>query len=194
MKRKLLLCALPVVLIGASIPVYRSFTKTVADETSSPDVEVWPQLEPKLLVSHSGNFEREHEVKALQGELEKNPDHLPILMRLAQVSRDSGKLNDSIRYLRDAAAQNPKSIEANLELGRALFESGDVTGAIQATQRVLELDPRHVDALYNLGAIYGNLSQDNRAREYWEKLVSIAPDSESGRRAKENLPKLTSSR
>jgi Flp pilus assembly protein TadD len=141
-------------------------------------------------VSHSGVSEREHEIKALQGELEKNPDHVPILLRLAQVSRNSGKLNDSVRYLKDAVTQAPKSVEANLELGRALFETGDVGGSIQATERVLELDPAHVDALYNLGAIYGNLSQDDRARPYWEKAVSLAPNSESGRRAKENLVKL----
>jgi tetratricopeptide (TPR) repeat protein len=95
-----------------------------------------------------------------------------------------------VGYLREAVTQNPKNAEANLELGRVLFETGDVGGAIRATEAVLEINPVHVDALYNLGAIYGNLSQDDRARTYWEKAVTIAPESESGRRAKENLSKL----
>jgi Flp pilus assembly protein TadD len=163
-----------------------SLTRAASNLDAASDVREVPQL----MASHTRVSEREHEIKALKVELEKNPDHVPILLRLAQVSRDSGKLNDSVRYLKDAVMQNPKSVEANLELGRALFETGDVSGAIQATERVLELNPSHVDALYNFGAIYGNLSQDDRARPYWEKAVSIAPESESGRRAKENLAKL----
>jgi Flp pilus assembly protein TadD len=186
MKRKLVLWLIPPALLGASIPLYQSLTKAAPDRAAA---SVSPG-HPQLMLSHTPSSEREHEIKALKGELEKNPDHLPILMRLSQVSRDSGKVNDSVRYLREAVTQNPKSVEANLELGRALFEIGDISGAIRATERVLEVDAANVDALYNLGAIYGNLSQDDRARTYWEKAASLAPDSESGRHAKENLLKL----
>ena len=187
MNRKRVLWIIPAVLLAVSVPVYRSLVKASPDRGSaSTSLEA-----PDLMVSHAAsNVEREHEIKALKGELEKNPDHVPILLRLAQVSRDAGKLNDSIRYLRDAVTQNPNHVDANLELGRALFETGDVDGAIRATQQVLETSPAHADALYNLGAIYGNMSQDVEARKYWEKVVAVAPDSESGRRAKENLPKL----
>jgi Flp pilus assembly protein TadD len=186
MKRKLVLWLIPAALLGASVPFYQFFIRAAPDRGQASDGSEHPQL----MLSHASSTEREHEIKALKGQLEKNPDHLPILLRLAQVSRDSGKLNDSVGYLREAVTQNPKNAEANLELGRVLFETGDVGGAIRATEAVLEINPVHVDALYNLGAIYGNLSQDDRARTYWEKAVTIAPESESGRRAKENLSKL----
>ena len=188
MKSKLALWLIPAVLIIAFVPLYLSFSRTPSKGAGAADLAEPPQL----MLSHTSTTEREHEIKALKGELEKNPAHLPILMRLAQVSRDSGKLSDSARYLNDAVTQSPKNVEAHLELGRALFETGDVDGAIRSTERVLELVPDHVDALYNLGAIYGNLSQDDRARTYWEKAVAVAPASESGRRAKENLTRLRS--
>ena len=56
--------------------------------------------------------------------------------------------------------------------------------------QLLELDPANVDGLYNLGAIYGNLGQDDRARQYWRKAAATAPDSESGRRAREALKQI----
>ena len=186
MKRNLLLLSSAVVfLLAASGMVYRS-------ARAKPDkVEAAKSSEmPLMMPSHDTASDREHELNVLQSDLEKNPDHVPILLRMAQVSRDMGKVNDSVRYLRDAVKQDPRSKEALLELGRALFETGDVDGAIRETQRLIEIDPSNVDALYNLGAIYGNLSQDEHAREYWAKAASLGPDTESGRRATENLKEL----
>ena len=187
MNRKLLVWLIPVALIAAgSVPMYRFLTQAPGQHDDSSNDEQAPQM----LRSHASVPEKEHEIQALESELQKNPDHVPILLRLAQVARESGKLQDSIRYLRDAAAQDPKNADASLELGRALFEAGDVSASIRATEHVLEINPTNADALYNLGAIYGNLSQDEKARPYWEKAASLHPDSESGRRAKENLAKL----
>ena len=135
--------------------------------------------------------DREHELETLQHDLAQNPAHVPILLRLAEVSRESGKIDKSVEYLRQAVKEDPKNHDALLELGRVLFETGDVPGAIRETTRLLEADPLNVDALYNLGAIYGNLGQDSQAREYWKKAVEAAPESESGRRAATGLQQLT---
>ena len=149
-----------------------------------------PTKMPLLLSSKTAALDREHELKALMSELEKNKDHAPVLVRIAQISRETGKLSESVRYLREAVDAEPKNREARLELGRALFETGDVEGAIRESEALLQIDPNNIDGLYNLGAIYGNLGQDQRAREYWEKAIAVGPDSDSGRRAKENLQKL----
>ncbi len=186
MNRRVLMWLVPVILMAvASVSLYR-YMQAAPDRAVASDAS----SAPMMISSLATRADREHEVKALLGELEKNPDHVPILMRLAQVSRNAGKLNDSIRYLKEAVAQDSKNTDASLELGRVLFETGDVSGAIRATEHALEINPLNVDAIYNLGAIYGNLSQDQRAREYWQKAVALAPDSDSGRRAEQNLQKL----
>jgi Flp pilus assembly protein TadD len=187
MNRKILLWLVRgLLLAAASVLLYQFLTQTASDRATASDEEHTPQM----IVSHASGWQQEHELKALEGELQKNPDHVPILLRLAQVSRESGKLADAVRYLRDATTQDPRNADASLELGRALFETGNVNDAIHATEHALEINPSNVDALYNLGAIYGNLSQDNRARQYWQKAVSVAPESDSGRRAKESLAQL----
>ena len=134
--------------------------------------------------------ESEHELKALETSLKENPDHAPILLRMAQVSRDLGKKDEALRHLQEAVRIDPKNSAARLELGRALFESGDVEGAIRETQALLDFDPLNIDALYNMGAIYGNIGQDARAREYWTKAVAVDPDSESAHRAANALKQI----
>ena len=144
----------------------------------------------RMWANATDSSDGEHELKALKSSLQQHPDHAPILLRMAQVAQGLGKHDEAVLHLREAVAADPKNRDARLELGRALFDSGDVHGAIQETQRLLELDPLDVDGLYNLGAIYGNLGQYDRAREYWRKAAAVNPDSEGSRRAEAALKQI----
>lgn len=131
------------------------------------------------------------ELESLQQHLSKKPNHTPVLLRMAQVAREMGKPAEAAQHLRQALQQEPGNREARLELGRALYETGDIGGAIKETQELLSKDPRDVDALYNSGAIYGNMKQDDLARKYWLQAVAIAPGSPSGQLAKQGLSQLS---
>ena len=147
---------------------------------------------PSMDTAKPGNptADKEHELKALAVELQKKPKHVPILFRMAQLSRELGRPADAVTQLKQVVEVEPKNTDAHLELGRALYEINDLQGSIDQTKRVLELDPKQVDALYNLGAIYANLNRTDLAREYWSRAVAAAPDSDSGKRAEDGLRKL----
>ena len=147
-----------------------------------------PAVSPAAPVAAAEN--PDHELKALALELEKKPGHAPILLRMAQLERDKGKLEDAAGHIREAVKTEPSSQEAHLELGRLLYERNDVSGAISETEKVLTLNPKQVDALYNLGAIYANLGNVERARSYWSKAVAADPAADSSRKAKDGLAKL----
>ncbi len=132
----------------------------------------------------------EHELKELAVQLQKKPGHTPVLLRMAQLEREKGKLDDAAGHLREAIRAEPSNQDAHLELGRVLYERNDVAGAIAETEKVLELNPKQVDALYNMGAIYANLGNANRARSYWLQAVAADPAGDSARKAKDGLAKL----
>jgi len=132
----------------------------------------------------------EHELKALAMELEKKPGHTPILMRMAQLEHDKGRLDDAAGHLRMAAQNEPSNQDVHLELGRVLYEKGDVDGAISETEKVLSLNPSQVDALYNLGAIYANRGNPQQARSYWIKAVTAEPAADSAKKARDALARL----
>jgi cytochrome c-type biogenesis protein CcmH/NrfG len=182
-KLRLLRAAVLLAGFGAvSIPLHR-YLKRMPSTQSSP---VTPG-------STATDQDKEHELKVLQTQLEKKPGHAPVLLRMAELARETGKVADAARYLREAVAAEPANGEARLELGRALFESGDVQGAIEATKRILDVDPKDPDALYNLGAIYANTGDFAEARKYWSAAVHAAPESDSGKRASESMAQLASS-
>jgi len=71
-----------------------------------------------------------------------------------------------------------------------MFEMGNTDDAIRLNREILEMQPLHPDALYNLGAIYGNLGDRDQAMLYWNQLISSSPESESGARAKQMMEKM----
>lgn len=177
--KKLALLAIPAAAGGLVFAVLTRFS--AKDSTPNP------------APSAAGTTDKLHESKALEAELKRKPDHVPILFRLAELSREMGKPAEAVPHLRRILAQEPNNVEARLELGRALYDTGDVEGSLQETNRILQQNPDQVDALYNLGAIYANLNKDQVARQYWTRAVSSDPNSDSGRRAKESLQQLAKS-
>jgi cytochrome c-type biogenesis protein CcmH/NrfG len=132
----------------------------------------------------------EHELKELAVQLQRKPGHIPVLLRMAQLEREKGALDDAAGHLREAVKGEPSNQDAHLELGRLLYERNDVTGALAETGKVLALNPNQVDALYNMGAIYANLGNPERARSYWSRAIAAGPAADSSRKAREGLKKL----
>ncbi len=132
----------------------------------------------------------EHDLRLLEMALNRKPGHTPVLMNLARIEEGKGQFGEAKKHLMEVIDREPGNLEARLELGRTLFQAGDVQGALHQTRAILEIKPDHPDALYNLGAIYGNLGNPVLAREYWQRLINLAPQTESGRRAQRMLPQL----
>jgi tetratricopeptide (TPR) repeat protein len=133
---------------------------------------------------------KEHEAIFLAEALKKKPNHTPVLLRMAQLSAESGKPTEATRNLREVLQREPANDDARLELGKTLFEAGDIQGAIEQTKAILDHKPDHADALYNMGAIYGNLGKSDLARQYWNRLIAKAPQTESAQRAKRMIGQL----
>ncbi len=172
------------IVLGVSlVPVgaVSAFLWNVNSRSSAPAV---PKTAPAVTENP------EHELKELAVQLQKKPGHIPVLLRMAQLEREKGSLDDAVGHLREAVKGEPSSQDAHLELGRALYERKDINGAISETEKVLELNPKQVDALYNMGAIYANLGNAERARSYWSKAVAADPNADSSRKAREALKKL----
>jgi tetratricopeptide (TPR) repeat protein len=131
-----------------------------------------------------------HDLKVLEAALTKKPGHTPVLMQMAKLEEGTGKLDKAVEHLEEVVKREPGNLEAKLELGRVLYQRGNVQGALEQTEAILKVQPNYADALYNLGAIYGNLGNARLAREYWGRLVTNDPDSESGKRAKQMMAQL----
>lgn len=94
------------------------------------------------------------------------------LLALKQDSRAS------IESLKAAIPGNPHPEHAWQALAFALNQEGRKAEALAAWQRCVELNPRNVTALYNVGVLYGEAQQLSRAVEAWKQALALQPNHE----------------
>ena len=131
-----------------------------------------------------------HEKVFLTEQLQRNPRHTPILLRLAQIKRAEGDLAGARRLLEEAVAADGAQVDFRLELGLVCSEMGDVVAAEEQNREVLRLVPGQPDALYNLGAIAANRGDTRRARQYWMSAVASGRSSDAAVKSLEGIQRL----
>ncbi|MDV2502477.1 MAG: tetratricopeptide repeat protein [bacterium] len=84
--------------------------------------------------------------------------------------------SDDLALWEKTARQSPRSVNARMNVGKALFQRGSVEDAARHFEAALELSPTHVDALNNLGAAYGQLGRIDEANRAFHHATIIRPD------------------
>ena len=70
-------------------------------------------------------------------------------------------------------------------MGVMYRDLGQFDRAVANFQKANQLDPKHVQSLFNLGVVYLNdLKQPKKAIEVWNKVIQSAPQSEQAQQAK----------
>ncbi len=62
--------------------------------------------------------------------------------------------------------------------------------AKQQFELVIDKDPNHLVALYNMGVVSIRQGDESKAQEYWGKVVKLAPEADIGKAAKQSLDSL----
>ena len=98
-----------------------------------------------------------------------------------------------------AAATNSflKAIELKPDYYQAFYNLANLyiarkmpTDAIANLERAIEIKPDFAPALLNLGTIYAQLKNYDKAREYWQRVITLAPSSNEATIARNNLTAL----
>lgn len=86
-----------------------------------------------------------------------------------------GNPAEAVALLSQAAAADPKSIQASFELGRVYTRMKEFPKAIEAYGRAAELDPRFPEPLFNLGYVYQVTMEYPKAEEMYARVVKLEP-------------------
>lgn len=78
--------------------------------------------------------------------------------------------------LRQAVAKDPTNKEAWLQLGQLNEQLGVLTEAIDDFNRVIDLDPKSVQAYKDLAAVQGQSGRHEDELKTWEAAAKVAPD------------------
>jgi DNA-binding response OmpR family regulator len=102
----------------------------------------------------------------------------------------AGQLTDAIAVLADAVRKDPRSADAQFQLGRALHASGDRFGSMTAFEHAVEAAPGHLSALRALAAVYEEGGFRRKAAEVLERAIPAASDDAARTALRKELMRL----
>jgi len=116
------------------------------------------------------------EISALKAAIEKDPQDLSALLRLANMYHDARKFEEAVQYYKKALAIAPKDVNARTDMGICLYEMGMADDAIAQFRTSLSYDPEHWQTWLNLGIVSLSGKNDVKtASEAFAKVEAINP-------------------
>ncbi|MHB8907616.1 MAG: tetratricopeptide repeat protein [Syntrophales bacterium] len=112
------------------------------------------------------------------------------LYNLGRAYFAKGRYDTALKQYREAASREPETILMPLiekEMGRCWLEKGDTEEAIRHFLKSIELAPSLAETHYWLGLSYRKQNQSDEAAAAFRTAVKLAPDSEFGRKAQEQM-------
>lgn len=112
------------------------------------------------------------------------------LYNLGRAYYAKGQYDAALKHYRDAASREPDTILMPLiekEMGRVWFAKDDTAEAIRHFLKSVEIAPSLAESHYWLGLCYRKQNRVDEAATAFRTAVKLAPDSEFGRKAQEQM-------
>lgn len=97
---------------------------------------------------------------------------------------------DAVRLFQQAVDADPENAGYWTNLGVALSAAGEDVQALEAYRRATAANPQEIAAYLYMGQLYLERESYSEAREAWEAVVRLGPDTEEAEEARENLRSL----
>jgi tetratricopeptide (TPR) repeat protein len=109
--------------------------------------------------------------------LDKNPENYLAKANMAMTYTVTPNPMQGIGLLREILAKDENNQLALLNLGLLSMQSGQHDKAIQRFEKLLEVNPQHIEAQYYLGQSYMNKGDKAKARELFTAISQAKADS-----------------
>ena len=165
----------------------------ITDNQIMPDDDVHKQLKNQESTSPGKENVSEEYKKKLAGlkeAVDNNPSDTLAMREYADFLSASHKMNEAIPYYQKILEINPKRSDIYFSLALIYYNKQDFAKCEEVNNKVLSFEPKNQMALYNLGAIAATQGKKDKAKEFWDQVLKINPESETGKLAQESLGKL----
>ncbi len=113
----------------------------------------------------------------LLAKLKQNPNDAETLAQTGNLYYDAQQFNTAVEYYAHALTVDPKNSAVRTDMGTAYLYLNDPDRAIQEFQNALKDNPKHGQAMFNLGlAQWRGKGDAPAAVATWEKLLKTVPD------------------
>jgi tetratricopeptide (TPR) repeat protein len=77
--------------------------------------------------------------------------------------------------LQKAVAKDPRSVQANFQLGHVYVKLKEYPNALSAYAKAGEIDPNFADAFFNMGYVHAVRKEYGKAEQMYAKVVTLSP-------------------
>ncbi|MDH3268033.1 MAG: tetratricopeptide repeat protein [Ignavibacteria bacterium] len=129
-------------------------------------------------------------LEGLKSAVDKNPNDTLAIKNYADFLSAAHKMNEAIQYYNKILEIDSRRADIHFALSVIYYTRQDFVNSEKENNEVLAFDPNNQMALYNLGAIAATKGNISKAKDLWNKVLKINPESETGKLATESLGKL----
>ena len=123
--------------------------------------------------------------------LDETPGDLEALIFLGNANYDITRFDKAVEYYERILSIDPANFHIRTDLSTSYYGIGEVDKALEEVRTVLEQNPRHETALYNLGVILLEAKKDEEgAIKSWQKLLAEHPNSLKSQPLREKIREL----
>jgi len=180
----------PLTILAVALAVFAAIVFLVTRVTptaQSNDVNVPPELRETL---NSAQLQ----LLSLITDLQERPNDSDTLLQTANLLYEFANYARAATYYERYVTQRPDDLSARTDLAASYFYAGRTDQAIQTVTSVLQENPAHVQANFNLGIMYWQGRRDYpAARTQFERVVELTANSadpqlqQVGQSAQENI-------
>lgn len=140
----------------------------------------------------------------LKAQLARNPKDFPTARELGDLywdagasslqSRDASKAADYFLQATGAYGTalkiDPKDTNVRTDMATAYYYSGNAARALKELAVVLKANPKHGNALFNLGLISKSTGNVAAAKAAWQKYLQVEPNGDRANQVRQDLAQL----
>lgn len=122
--------------------------------------------------------------------LQAAPDDPGTLLTLANTLYDLGQMSNNTENFAEAQTYyqaylklTPSDLDARTDMAYTMYRTGNVNGSIKELRTVIESDPRHQHAAFNLGLMYKEKDKPDSVLAYMALTARIDSTSNAGKSA-----------
>lgn len=127
-------------------------------------------------------------VAPLLEQLKSDPNNYDKLIEVANLYYDHSVYPEAIQYYQRALKVKGTDPNVLTDMATAMFYNGDAQGSIPVFEQALKYDPKHVNALFNMGIVkWQGLKDPKGAVAAWERLLKENPNFEGKAKVQEYI-------
>jgi len=143
--------------------------------------------EPQVKTDPAQDSELQQQLKEV--ELHFQPGSDSLLISTGNIYYDFGYYSHATEIYEKVLASDSANIDVTVDCATCYFYDQAPEKTLKLLEKAIELDPKHINATYNMAVVLNSVGNHEQAVTWFEKALQLQPDGPMAERAKQFVEK-----